>query len=48
MFFYSEEAQQQVEQTPVNPGAVFLYLNNGTDESFVFVDHDGNYLEFYV
>ena len=49
MYFYSEtiEEQQQVELTPVNPGAVFLYLNN-SPEPILLRAENGDVLEFYI
>lgn len=52
MFFYVEQVTEEVETPlyppPVNPGASYLFLDNGVDDPLIILDDQGNLIEFYV
>jgi hypothetical protein len=51
MFFYIErevELPPAYPPPPVNPGASYLFLNNGQEEPLILLDEQSNLVEFYV
>lgn len=51
MFFYAEPIQETpppLYPPPVNPGASYLFLDNGVDDPLTILDDQGNIVEFYV
>jgi hypothetical protein len=50
MFFYVENEPEQplAYPPPANPGASYLFLNNGEEDPLTLLDEQGNLVEFYV
>lgn len=50
MFFYVETVTETppTYPPPVNPGASYLFLDNGVDDALIILDDQGNLVEFYV